>query len=68
MDFIYAQFMNPFTLDFPNTWCRISLAKDKIFWLTGWEVFYVSGSCNSSLFEIHLKKWVVWMRCTSHQN
>ena len=32
---IYAQLMNSFTLVFPNTWCRINLAKDKIFWLTG---------------------------------
>ncbi len=30
---IYASFMNAFTFVFPNTWPRISLARDKIFWL-----------------------------------
>lgn len=33
-DLIYACCMNAFTLVFPNTWCRISLARDKIFWLS----------------------------------
>lgn len=47
-------------------YCRMSLARPKIFRLTGRDVFYVS--CKSCLFEINLKMWVVWMSCTNHHD
>lgn len=67
VDLIYAHYMNAFSLVFPNTWCRVSLARDKLFWLSHREGGVVRVWQQQQQFiRNKVKKWVVCMRRTSH--